>query len=97
MIPPKPLIPVSDANEWMIGKKGDQMDLTTTNTATFLGHSSDQKAPLKVRRDHTNTFINKDVTIKGSTTYTRSYAEKSEATRPKPFRPGYNFLSKIRV
>jgi len=84
----KPIIPISDANEWMIGNRVNQMELTTTNTATFPPHATEQKAPLKVRRDHTNTFCNKAVAIKDSTTYTRSYFQKPDATRPKPFCPG---------
>jgi len=83
----KPLIPVSETREWMVGKPSDKMDLATTNTETYPKHPIQGKVPVVHRDDHTSTFINKQVNMKGSSTYMNSYGPQS-ATRPAAFRPG---------
>ena len=79
----------------MIGNTKDNMDLTTTNAASFQSHPKQATVKTQPRRDHTSTFLDKEQAMKGCSTYMRSYVEKADAYRPAPFKPGppENFIA----
>jgi len=84
----KPMIPVSETKDWMVGNPKDNMDLTTTYGNSHPTHPRQTPAKTRPRKDHTSTFLDQSKAMKGSSTYMRSYVEKPDARRPKSFCPG---------